>query len=224
MRADELPSVPTKAGSILTLPPPKSLPTRLETVAFSAPPSSAAGGGVGAGLDLLLLVELRFFLGAAEREQVEDVGFGERRLGAVGGLQVAGGAVQADGDVVGFDAGRGVEVDDGVDADGVGEVDVAALELVLGAGEGGAAVGDLDAAEDGGLGDGAADGEVDRAGELGVGVLEVELGRAGDVDVEPDLVGGGGGIGRRLHAAGGGERGEVDIGPDAEARDAACCR
>jgi len=34
------------------------------------------GGGVGAGLNLLLLVELGFFLGTAEREEVEDVGFG----------------------------------------------------------------------------------------------------------------------------------------------------
>ncbi len=168
MRAEELPSVPTKAGSILTEPTPKSLPTRLETVALSAPPSSALVVGSVPACDLLLLVDLRLFLGAAEREQGEDVGLGERRLGAVGGLEVGGGAVQADGDVVVLHAGGGVEVDDGVDADRVGEVDVAALQLVLGAGEGGGAVGDLDAAEDGGFGDGAADGEVDGAGELGV--------------------------------------------------------
>ena len=72
--------------------------------------------------------------------------------------------MQAYGEVVVADAGGGFEVDDGVDADGVGEVDGAALELVLGAGEGGAAVGDLNAAEDGGGGDCAADGEIDVAG------------------------------------------------------------
>ena len=39
--AVEFPSVPTKDGSIFTDPAPNNLPTRFDTVAFSAPPSNA---------------------------------------------------------------------------------------------------------------------------------------------------------------------------------------
>src|SRR5665213_4190068 len=41
IRAVELPSVPTNDGSIFTDPAPNNLPTRFDTVAFSAPPRSA---------------------------------------------------------------------------------------------------------------------------------------------------------------------------------------
>ena len=143
---------------------------------------------------------------------------------AVGRLEVAGGSVQADRDVVVLDARGGVDVDDGIDADGIGEVDLAALQLILRAGEGRAAVGDLDAAEQGGLGDGAAYVEIHAAGELGVGVLEVELRRAGDVDIQPNLVGGGVGIGRRGDPAAAGEGGKIDVRADAEAGESARSR
>ena len=87
--------------------------------------------------------------------------------------------MQAEGDVVVLDAGGGVEVDGGLDADGVGEEDVAALQVVAGSGEDGAALGDGDAAEQRGRGEGAAEAEIDVAGQLGVGVLEVQLRRRG---------------------------------------------
>src|ERR1035441_1325779 len=193
MRAVELPSVPTNAGSILTVPPPRDLFLNRDARGRVAQRSykrgvnldgaaaeeladavadgcvqcateQRAGGGIGALLHLLLLVELRFLLGAAEGEQREDVGFAEWRFGAVGGLEIAHGALQADRDVVGFHARCGVDVDGRIDAHRIAEVDVPALQLVLGAGKGGASVRDLNATENGGLRDGAADGEVNGAG------------------------------------------------------------
>ena len=90
---------------------------------------------------------------------------------------LSGGAVQAEGDVVVLDAGGGVEVDDGLDADRIGEGDVAALEFVAGSGDDGVAFSDGDAAQQRGRGEGAAEAQVDVAGELGIGVLEVQLRR-----------------------------------------------
>src|SRR5262249_38762790 len=135
----------------------------------------SAGGGIAARLHLLLLIELRLFLGAAEREQVEDVGFAEWRLRAVSGVEAGGGAMQSDGDVVVFDAGAGIEIDDRVNTHRVAEVDGPALELILGAGEGRAAVCNADGPEHAGNGDRSTHGEVDGACEFGVAVLEVEL-------------------------------------------------
>ncbi len=47
----------------------------------------SASGGIGALLRLAILIELGFFLGSAESEKGEDVGFAEGRLGAVGRLE-----------------------------------------------------------------------------------------------------------------------------------------
>ncbi len=99
------------------------------------------------------------------------------------------GSVQAEGDVVVRDAGRGVQVDGGFDAHRVGKVDVAALQVVAGSGDDAAALGDGDAAQQRGRGHGAAQAKIDVAGQLGVGVLEVQLRRRSDVDVQADVVG-----------------------------------
>ena len=55
--------------------------------------------------------------------------------------------MEAESDVVVFNAGGGVEVDGRLNADGVGEVDVAALEFVTGSGEQSAALSDGNASE-----------------------------------------------------------------------------
>ena len=108
----------------------------------------------------------------------------------------------------------------GSNAHRVGEVDVAALQVVAGSGDDGAALGDGDAAQQRGRGDGAAQAQIDVAGQLGVGVLEVQLRRRGDVHVEADVVGRG--VGRRDGLDGVGLRGQggdVQVGADGEAGD-----
>jgi len=52
--------------------------------------------------------------GAAKGEESDDVGLGERGIGAVGDVHVLRRAVEAEGDVVVRDAGGGVEVDGGL--------------------------------------------------------------------------------------------------------------
>ena len=126
---------------------------------------------------LLLGVEALLALGAAQGQQGHHVGLRQRRIGAVGDGQLVRGSVQAEGNVVVLDAGGGVQVDEGLNADRVGEVDVAALELVAGSGDDGAALGDGDAAQQRGRGEGAAQAQIHVAGQLGVGVLEVQLRR-----------------------------------------------
>src|ERR1700748_2954659 len=96
--------------------------------------------------------------------------------------------MEADGDVVVFHLCGDIEVDGRIDADGVRKVDIAALKLVFRSGKGGTAIVDLDAAQDGGYGCRAANGEIYRACELGIGVLKVQLRGAGDVHIETDLI------------------------------------
>ncbi len=85
------------------------------------------GGGIADGLLLLLGVEALLVGGVAEREQCDDVGLGERRIAAVGDAELLRRSLEAEGDVVVLDMGRGAEIDDRLDADRVGEGDVAAL-------------------------------------------------------------------------------------------------
>ena len=129
--------------------------------------------------------------------------------------------MQAEGDVVVLDAGGGAEVDGGLDADRVGEGDVAALQIVARSGDHGAALGDGDAAQQRGRGHGAAQAQIHVAGQLGIGVLEVQLRRRDDVHIEADVVGRSVGRGDGLHAGIGlgGQGGEVQIGADREAGD-----
>jgi hypothetical protein len=67
---------------------------------------------------------------------------------------------------------RGTEVDHGFDAKRIREGDVAALEVVTGSGNQGAALGNGDAAQQGRRSQCAAQTQIHVAGELGKGVLE----------------------------------------------------
>jgi hypothetical protein len=96
---------------------------------------------------LLLRVDALLVLGAAEGKKRDDIGFRKRRLGAVGDLELVRRAVETESDVVVLHAGGCVEIDIGLDADGIVEVNVAALQLVLRSSDGGAAFGERDAAE-----------------------------------------------------------------------------
>ena len=122
-----------------------------------------------------------------------ESGGSERKVG----VSLLVGALERDGDGVVLDGGGGGNVEHGLDADGIAEINLAVLQLELLAIEGGGALGDGDAAEDGGLGERAADGQVDVAGKAREGVLEIKRGRGGDADVERDFVGGRIGIGRQ---------------------------
>ena len=105
------------------------------------------------------------------------------------GVRWLDGPCTLDGHVVFRDPRSGIEVDDGIDAYRVREIDVAMLQLIGGSGEVGRAVNDADPAKDGRLGNGAADAEIHAASQLRIGVLEVELRRRGDVNIQPHVVG-----------------------------------
>ena len=145
-------------------------------------------GGIGDGLLLLLGVEALLAGRVAEGQERDDVGLGKRGIAAVGDGQFLGRSVQAERDVVILNVGRGAEVDDGFDADRICESDVAALKIVAGSGDRGAALGDGDAAQQRRRGQGAAQAQIHVAGQLGKGVLEVQLRRGDDVHVEADVV------------------------------------
>ncbi len=148
---------------------------------------------------LLLRIQRLFFLRAAQGQQGNDVGLGERGLGTKGRRELADVAVQTDGHIVFLHPGGGIDVDDGLDHDRIGEEDFAVLQTVGGPGKVGGAIGDVDAAENGRLGDGSADAQIDAAGQLRVGILKVELRRGEDVNIQPHMAGGRGGI--RRHAS-----------------------
>ena len=93
------------------------------------------------------------------------------------------------------------------------------LQAVGGSGKIGGAVGDVDAAENGRLGHGSADAQIDAAGQLGVGILKVELRRGKDVNIQPHVAGRRVGIRRHVRRWTGGEAGEVHIRADDEAGD-----
>ncbi len=127
--------------------------------------------------------------------------------------------MQPDGHIVFLNPGGGVDVDDGLDHDRIGEENLAMLQLVGGAGKSGGALDDVDAAENCRLGDGSPDAEIDAAGQLRVGVLEVELGRGEDMNIQPHMAGGRVGIRRHASRRGRGKAGKVHIRANDEARD-----
>jgi len=100
------------------------------------------------------------------------VGFGQRRVAAVTDGKFLRRTVQAEGDVVVFDVRRGAEVDDGLDAHRIGKGDVAALQVVAGSGDQGAALGDGNAAQKRRRCQRAAEAEIHVAGQLGESILE----------------------------------------------------
>src|SRR6201999_1643582 len=129
------------------------------------------GGGVGADGLLLLGIERLFLLGSAEGQERDHVGLGQRRLRAESGRELTYIAVQSDGHVIFLYPGGRVDVDKGLDHDGVGEEVLPVLQVVCGPGKVGGPVGDIDAAEDGGLRQGSTDAQIHAAGQLGVGIL-----------------------------------------------------
>ena len=167
----------------------------------------------------MFLVKLRFFLRAAQCQQREDVGFTQRRLRAIGRLQIGRCAVQSDSHVVVLHSCSRVDVDGGINPDGIRKVDIAALQLVLRAGEGSAAICDLNAAQDRWFADGPPHGKVHPSGEFGVAVLKVKLRRTADSNVQSDIVRRRGGIRRGLHAACSSKGCEVYIRAHAKARE-----
>ncbi len=106
-------------------------------------------------------------------------------------------AMNADVDVVVLHPRGGIEIDDRIDLDRVAEINLPALQLVLGAGEGGAAVGDADMAKQGGVGDRPPYAQIDVSGQLGKGILKVQLGRRRDMHIQSDVVRGRVRVGQR---------------------------
>ena len=84
--------------------------------------------------------------------------------------------------------GGGLQIELGLDGNGIGERDIAALEGEASAVEGGLPFEDVDAAENGGTRSGAAQTEVGVAGEAGDGGTHLEFGRGLDVDIELDVI------------------------------------
>lgn len=185
----------------------------LDAAADGSVESSAeegVGGGIGESLFLLLRVDALLVLSTSEGEEGNNIGLGERWVAAISNGGLAGGAMEAEGDVVVFNAGSGTEVDDRLDAHRIGERDVAALEVVARAGDDGAAFSDGDASLERRSGEGSAEAQVDVAGELGEGILKIQLRRGKDAYVEANVVGGG--VWRGNGWAGVGLRG-LSLGP-----------
>src|SRR4029077_20962817 len=137
-----------------------------------------------------LLLELRgFFVSAAESEQRDDVGFRQGRFGAVVEVEAAAGcADKSDVEVVVADVSGGLEIELRLDGNRVGKGDIATLERKASAVEGGLTFKDIDPAEDGGAGDGAAETKVGIAREAGNCSAHLEFRRGLDVDVEFDVI------------------------------------
>ena len=109
------------------------------------------GGGIGAGLLLLLGVNTLLIASAAESQQCCDVGLRQWWIAANGdGHFPVRGSVDAQRNVIVFHARCCIQVDGGFNADRVGEGDVAALEIVAGSSDHRASLGDGDAAQQGG--------------------------------------------------------------------------
>ena len=127
-------------------------------------------------------------VGAAESEQGDDVGLRQRRLGAIVHVEtVIGRAGEGDVEVVVANVRGGLEIELGFDRNGIGECDVAALEGEMNSVDGGAAFENVNASENRGAGDGAADAKVGIAGEAGDGGSHLEFGSGLDVDIELDV-------------------------------------
>src|SRR5512146_2537340 len=146
------------------------------------------GGGARIARVALLLQQRRFFACSPHGQQRDDVGRGQRRLGAVGGVQLVNLAMKTQGDVVIADAGAGLQVQNWFDAHRIAEGDIAALQVVPGAAEVHIAACNVHPAEDKGLGGGAAQAQIGVAGNAGNRGLHVQFGSGGDVHVKPQVV------------------------------------
>ena len=115
-----------------------------------------------------LLLELRrLFVGAAQGEQSDDVGFRQGRLGPVVNVEAVGCANYGDVEIVVADMAGGLQVELGFDGNRVGESDVAALERKTDAVECGFTFKDIDTAENGGTRRRSAEAKIGVAGKAG---------------------------------------------------------
>ena len=145
---------------------------------------------IGKGALAGLLLQLGGFIaGAAECQKSDDVGFWKRRFGAIVEVQAAiGGSADGDAEIVITDVGGGLEIELRLDGDGIGEGNVAAFEGEVSAVKGGLTFEDIDAAQESGACDGAAQAEVGVTGEAGDGGAHLEFRRGLHMDVEFDVV------------------------------------
>lgn len=172
------------------------------------------GGLIGEGRLARLFLKLgRFFVGAAEREKRDDVGFGQRRLRAVIETEAIGGSGDGDVEIVVADVSGGLKVELRLNGDGIGEGDVAALEGKSSAMECGLAFQNIDAAEYGGARDGTAQVKIGVSGEAGDCGAHLKFGSGLNVKIEVNVIewGVGGGNARKLAAA-------LEVGAEIEAR------
>ena len=93
-------------------------------------------GLIGCQLRSLLGLNLALLACAPEREQCNDVLGGQRRLGAVGYIQLVGRTVKSERYIVASNARRRFHIDHRLDAYWVGKDDVTALQVIGGAVEG----------------------------------------------------------------------------------------
>ena len=138
-------------------------------------------------------VRRALLFGPAEGQQSDDVLAGERRVGAIGSIQPLQGAVQADGDVVIADPGRGLDIEHRVNAYRVGEGNIAALQMILGSRQLDVALGNVDAPQQDRPRGRAAQPQVDVACQFGQRGLYRQLRRGEDAHIQMQI------IQRRIH-------------------------
>ena len=153
-------------------------PTWLETASESRADAPAVATGVAGA------ARSAFGAGLAEGEQRDDVVSRERRVGAVGQAELAGGSGEIQRDFVLLDRGGSFDVDHGVEAERVGEVDVAAGHFVGVAVKEEVARQHVDVAKDDRMFPGASDAEIGFGFEFGAGPLHAGVGCGDGFDVE----------------------------------------
>src|SRR5579885_2240323 len=148
--------------------------------------------------------------GLAEGEEGDDIAGGKGRIGAIGESELAGGTAEIEGDFILLNGGDGFDVEDGVDAEGVGKIEVAAIDGIAIAGELEIAGEDVNVAEENGVLPGAADAKLGFGFEFGAGPFDAGIGSGDAFDIELEVAEKGG-------AGGGG--GEAFLGGDEHAGD-----
>src|SRR5215472_438504 len=142
------------------------------------------------GLPRLLQLS-RFFLSAPEREQGDDVGFRQRRLGTVSNVEavgLAGIASDRQRDVVVADTGGSLEVEDGSGSCGVGESNAAALQAELCTIEEDLAFQNIGTPQNHGFRRSAAEAQIGVSGQTHAGSLHLEFRGGDDMNVELDAI------------------------------------
>src|SRR4051812_8541894 len=137
---------------------------------------------------LIGLLQHSFFACASESKQRDDVGGRQRRIGAVRHGEFIDRPMEADGDVVIADARRRFQIEYRLDTDRIRKENVAAIECVLRPVQEDVAFNDVDAPQNDGLRDGAAESKISVPGNLGQRSLHLQLGCGDNVHVEVNIV------------------------------------